>query len=385
MNKKINISKHLNTLTNNYLGISKIFIFIMFSLLIVFIFPKTSKFKYEYQKSKPWAYEDLIAPFDFAILKTSKEIELEKFDIIKKNKPYFVEDIKTKDIVKQNFLKDLNSSALMKDSQHKKETIEEVNKIIDSIYSKGIIQLPKNFSEKSLNEVYLVNNNIAHTKLIHDFLSIANAKSFIDNLKFKNIKNASYVKKLIIQNLIQNIVLDSIATKNGFNSLMNNISITKGMIQNGERIISKGELITNDKYIMLESLKTSFEKQIGETNFNFYAIFFGQLILVFTTMLMFSLFLYFYQKSIFYDNKKIVFILLIIYLMILITNTVIKYNIDYMYIIPVLFVPILIRAFFDSQIALIVHVVMLTIIGLLVPNSFQFVFLYLELLLLLAC
>ena len=60
--------------------------------LIVFFFPKGGKFKYEFQKGKPWQYENLYAPFDFSIVKTDKDIALERKNLETNKSDYYTFD-----------------------------------------------------------------------------------------------------------------------------------------------------------------------------------------------------------------------------------------------------------------------------------------------------
>ncbi|HER39856.1 MAG TPA: phosphohydrolase, partial [Salinimicrobium catena] len=67
----------------------KVFLFLLTTFLIVYLFPKGGKFQYEIPKGKPWQYENLYAPFDFAILKSPEEIAAEKERINKEHIPYY--------------------------------------------------------------------------------------------------------------------------------------------------------------------------------------------------------------------------------------------------------------------------------------------------------
>ena len=53
-------------------------------LLISLLYPSSVKFKYEFQKGQVWRYEDLVAPFDFAIKKTQEELEEDKAEIARR-------------------------------------------------------------------------------------------------------------------------------------------------------------------------------------------------------------------------------------------------------------------------------------------------------------
>ncbi len=71
-----------NFLVKNKDPIYKIFLIITCSLLSVYFFPSGGKFKYNFQKGRPWQYNTLYAPFDFAILKSEEELESERQEIL---------------------------------------------------------------------------------------------------------------------------------------------------------------------------------------------------------------------------------------------------------------------------------------------------------------
>jgi putative nucleotidyltransferase with HDIG domain len=145
------------------------------------------------------------------------------------------------------------------------------------------------------------------------------------------------------------------------------------MVENGQRIISKGELITNEKFQILQSLKKEFESQLV-TESKYYKIILGQVILISISIIVLILFLNAFRKDILADNKKIVFLLLVIFVMVFVTSLIIKTDANYIYLIPLCIVPVIIRVFFDTRLALFVHLVTIIMIGFLAPNSFEFVF-----------
>ncbi|NTW34309.1 MAG: HDIG domain-containing protein, partial [Bacteroidetes bacterium] len=156
----------------------------------------------------------------------------------------------------------------------------------------------------------------------------------------------------------------------------NEISLTYGMVQKGERIISKGELVTADKYQVIESLKKEYETQLGASS-KYYKILIGQILLICISISVLLLFLLTYRNDVLADNKKVFFILMNIYFMVLITSTVLKIDAIYLYIVPLCIIPVIIRVFFDTRLALFVHLVTIIIIGFIVPNSFEFIFIQL--------
>lgn len=189
----------------------------------------------------------------------------------------------------------------------------------------------------------------------------------------KKVEEAEFAdKELLIKTLeeaiTQNVLFNQRVTLAEVENKLNNISTTRGMVQEGERIISKGEVVTLAKYQILESLKKEYQDRASD-NSNFRLILLGQVILVSVSMLVLILFLYVFRKEIFEDTKKIVLILLTIILMVFVTSLTMKFGEGYIYIIPLCIVPIIISVFFDTRVALYVFIITIILIGFLVPKS----------------
>ena len=146
-------------------------------------------------------------------------------------------------------------------------------------------------------------------------------------------------------------------------------------MNNGVRIISRGEIIDSEKLSVLKSLKLKFESQIwSKSNYNLMTL--GYSIIVGITLFFLLLFLQKNRLNVYLDNTKITFIFLIVLIFISITISVYKLQPSYIYVVPLCSIPLLIRAFFDSRLGLFVHVLTLLILGFIVPNSFEFLFLH---------
>ena len=83
------IKDFLNRIRHSYYGIAKVFAFIVAIVLVCWQMPRTSKFKYEYQLSKPWQHESLYAPFDFPIYKDAATLRAETEAASKSVRPIF--------------------------------------------------------------------------------------------------------------------------------------------------------------------------------------------------------------------------------------------------------------------------------------------------------
>ncbi len=109
---------------------------------IVFFFPKGGKFKYEFQKGKPWQYENLYAPFDFSIKKTSEELSLEQETLRERQIPYYAYDASVADEVfkayEETFTTVFTEERFSNNQLKRLQTIGD--DILEELYKNGIIQ-----------------------------------------------------------------------------------------------------------------------------------------------------------------------------------------------------------------------------------------------------
>lgn len=374
--------KLLSRLEERHSDIYKAFLFILSIVLIVLQFPHEGKFQYEFQKSKPWMHEDLIAPFDFAILKSDENIATEKAAACKSMKPYFSVNNAVKVEKVKSFRKEFDFKWAAKygekNGKRHKLNYKTALSILDTVYKKGIVQLNDTLDNKAGDYVInIVTGNIAEEKELSELFNIQTADDYIVAMVNKKPSVDKELLLPLLENTIsQNVFYDADITGKYKQNIISNISITRGMVQKGERIISKGELVTVEKFYMIGSLKKEYESQIGSSS-EYYRILLGQTVLVCISIIVLLLFLMSFRKDVLNDNKKVFFILLNIFFMVWVTSTIIKLDVTYLYLIPLCIIPVIIRAFFDTRLALFVHLVTVIIIGFLVPNSFEFVFLQL--------
>jgi len=378
------MKKVFSYLRNHYADISKVSLFVVSVVLLVLIFPKEGRFKYEFRKGKPWMHQDLIAPFDFAVLKSDEEIQLEKERALKDLKPYFRNDLDLVKIKRDKLVHEFEVRwAAEKGNRKKYEKKKAENftlclMVFDTVMNTGIIEITPELEGKPADYmVNVISGNVVAGRKLGGLFTIRTADSFIHTIinETKGIE-AGLLKALVENSLVQNIRFDPETTENEKEALLANISITRGMVQSGERIISKGELITPAKFQVLESLRADFESNLGSSNKN-YGILLGQVILLSVALIALLLFILFFRVNIYAEAKNLVLILLLILFSVLNTSLVVKYNPDYIYLIPVCIVPIIVSVFYDTRLALFVHLINIILTASLVPNSYDYIFLQL--------
>ena len=349
---------------------------------IVYIFPKQGKFKYEFQslKGKPWFHEDLVAPFDFAIKKTADELKIEKSEAVRNFSPYFRSDNHIAVERKAQFVSEFESKWDPKKNKALKEkTFAVANKIIDSIYKKGIIE-PSQQIENRPNDfsIYVLNNNVAEEHDLNDFYTITSAYAYVQQQLAGSEKQVDqkFILPLLENSIAHSIFYDKATSDKVLQQSLSDISPSRDIILKEQSIISKGEIIDAQKYQILESLKSEYEGQSGNSG-DYLFIVLGQILIISLCLSVLIVFLAFFRKEIFVDNAKITFILILIILQVLMARMAVGSVPFYLFILPFCILPIITRAFYDTRVALFVHLVTVLIISFMAPDRFEFAFIQL--------
>ncbi len=363
----------------NYYQINKILLFFITLIILSALFPREGKFKYEFQRGKPWQHEDLIAPFDFAILKPQAELKKERTTALEDAYLFFNIDTVKSEKAKSDFLAQLEKESKHHLSVHEKELIAKTGlALLDSIYNRGILEMIPQIEKKNPDfMIAVLKENVARIVPVNSLFTISKAYDFIlGNLATVQGVDSKFILSLIQGSLMHNVIFDEKLTLAEREQSLANISITRGMIQNGERIISKGELVNESKFQQLESLRLEFESKSG-AGYNYKMILLGRFILISMALLVFALFMFTFRHDIYSQNRNIVLLLLLITIMVSFTTFVMNIRISYIMAVPICLVPIIVRTFYDTRLALFVHIITIIILGFFVPNSFEFLFMQL--------
>lgn len=343
---------------------------------IVFFFPKGGKFKYEFKKGKPWQFENLYAPFDFSIQKTADELAKENQEIRDNQSTYFRYDEQVVQNVYRaldsKFSSQLQNSGLRKNKQ--KELRSTAIDILDLIYKNGILE-PLETAPNG-NSVLLIVNNEARKVSTADFYRIGEVEESIEEVLYKR-GLSSYNKEfeaLFFDLVTPNVTLDKELTRKALEDALSKISYTRGTVDEGKLIIAKGEVVEADNLKILDSLKSEYESDLW-TDSNSYYILVGYAVLVALVLLMLFLFLKKYRNEVYANNTKVTFIFFNILLLVFVTTLVIKYNEALVFVVPLCILPLILKTFFDARLGLFVHVLTVLILGFVVPNSFEYIFL----------
>ena len=345
--------------------------------IITAFLPKQPRFRYEFEKGEIWKNKDLVSPFSFAILKTSTQIDLDRKEALDNILPVYTLNTDLLREVEEAYSGEFDvkwHGSGLPDNEKEAYKTASVN-LLRSVYTKGIIAL--NVKQLKGNKNYdfsLVQNNISKIMNSADVFTVQSALEYYKNtFTSVSLKVKDLVLTLVEDHLRANIVFDEKMTLMLQDNAVNTLSVTRGMVQKGELIIAKNNVIDDEIYQKLQSFKEIYEAQtktIGDSKL----VYFGQILLVGFIVSLLMVFLKLFRKDIFADNRQLSLILLVTTTMLLSLTWAIKLNLPSLYYIPFCIVPIIIRILFDTRLALYLHLLVILIAGFFVPNSFEFVF-----------
>ena len=350
--------------------IYKVILFLITVFCLVYLFPRSGGFKYNYQTGKPWPYETLLAPFDFPIAKSEEELNAERQAVAQESPLIFTRDTlaeqrsleRTKKWIRQQ-VTPFSSSRLLKDW----------DRYLTNLYSPGLIDA--SFAIQSAKPILVVRDNSAQ-KLLFSDLKINDSLPFSNESALLNGIIANSSNRLILNEYIEsNLVLDSLLTRQKLEESLSLILPTRGVVAEGERIIAQGEVVDQKRFQILNSLRVEYLSDLWASSEQ--SIIIGYSILVSILIFLTFLFLWRYRPLVYENNTKVVFVFSTILIMVAAIKLAMTYNINFVYVVPLCIVPLLLKTFFDTRLAFFVFLMGLLLIGFMVPSDFSFIFMQL--------
>ncbi len=354
----------------------------LISIFLVFLmYPREGKFQYEYVKNTPWLHQDLIAPFDFPVYKDVNQMTRETDSISKNCLSYFKLDTAVFLSVGADYIEDVSLLSYEDDLDARyirnyHLLIDTLPGILGELYKIGIIEMhpliqvddPEEF------EIIVLRKQIAEETALMDLLTEREAYERTMNslIAITSISADQILSDLTITKYIRpNILYDESMTANVLNTKLDEIVATQGMVQSGQIIIARGELVSPSKYRLVESLRQEYETNLN-VNRNYTLLYMGQFILIALLFLALLWYVANFRKDMMNSSAQTLFILILIILMVALAKvTVNNEHISY-YVIPFAIVPIFLKTFFNVRFALFVHYLILLLAGFWIPNSYQF-------------
>ena len=338
--------------------------------IIVWFMPRDSHNSFKIEKGRPWTHADMSAPFDFPIYKSDDAVKAERDSLMKLYEPYFNFNKETSLMQIRQFMKDYNMGipGLPEDYailiSNRLRTIYEQGIMSNSDYAK--------FNKDTTQMIRIVNGKIANSKVITTIFSTVTAYEQL----FTDPELSPYRDVLLKCNLNDyispNLLYDKDRSEASLSDLENSVPLATGIVQRGQKIIDRGDIIDSKTYNILLSYQRELDRR-EKNDQQISVTIMGQLLYVTLLVICFTTFLTLFRKDYFEKPRSLTMLYSLIIAFSITASLMISHNVLHVYIIPFVMVPIFIRVFMDSRTAFIAHVTMILICACMLQHPLEFI------------
>ena len=338
--------------------------------IIVWLMPRSSHSNYKIEKGKPWIYGDLKAPFDFPIYISDEAVKAERDSLMLQYEPYYIYNKEVAGMQLRQFAKDYSNGIPGLPDDY----ISIISNRLRTLYTQGIMsnadysKLHKDTSQM----IRIVNGKNAVSASITKVNSVVSAyeQIFLDNAL---ASKRDLLRKCNLNDYISpNLTYDKARSEESLSDLQNSIPLASGVVQRGQKIIERGDIVDNKTYDILMSFKKETER-LEENEPQFSLTIMGQILLVSILITCFSVFLTLFRKDYFENFRSTAMLYALIILFIVIASMMVKHSFLHVYIVPFAMVPIFIRVFMDSRTAFMAHMTMILICASFLQYPLEFI------------
>lgn len=338
--------------------------------LISYFLPKENKIDYNYALGRPWNYSLLTAPFDIPINLDSASAARQRDSINRTFVAIYKHDTSVDRKAILELQQALQGTSLS--GQKRNHLIESVRRIyVDGIVDNATYD---RIAAGALPEVRFVVNNVAEPTSTANMRSVRSAYAMLDSI-FPDADTQTAIDRVhITRYLIPNVICDTAESKRMIDQLYQKALAPIGVMQKGERIIDRGDVVTPQTFELLKTYERLAEDRLVKREDFRYTIF-GQIAIITLLIVAFYLFLRYFRWRIFNDNRKMLFLMSFLTLFTIASYGVIAALGSGLYVMPFAVVAVILTTFFDSRTALFAHIIEVMLCSLVVPYPLEFIML----------
>ena len=337
--------------------------------IIVWLMPRNSQASFKIERGKPWVYNDLSAPFDFPIYKSDEAVKAERDSMMKHYEPYYIfnEEIVGKQVrqfykdynkgipglpddylsIVANRLRDLYTQGIMNSSEY---TLlhQDTSKAVRVIIGKDVTSVP----------ITKINSVVSAYEQIFQDATLARHKEVLQKCNLND-----YISP--------NLIYDRSRSESALNELHNSIPLASGIVQRGQKIIDRGDIVDKNTYNILMSYKKETERR-EENKQGISLVILGQILYVLIIITCFTIYITLFRKDYFENARSVLMLYSLILIFIVAASLMVSHSVLHVYLIPFAMVPIFIRVFMDSRTAFMAHASMVMICASILQHPLEF-------------
>ena len=339
--------------------------------IIVWLMPRNNYATFKIERGKPWAYTDLSAPFDFPIYKSDEAVKAERDSLMELYEPYYIynNDVAGKHI--RQFYKDYSNGIPGLSNDY----LSIIANRLRNFYTQGIMNSSEYASlrQDTTRLIRIVSGKDASSRQITKVYSVITAYEQLFNDETLS-KHADVLRKCNLNDYITtNLTYDKERSEASLNELQNSIPLASGVVQRGQKIIDRGEIVDKNTYNILMSYMKETERREENQQGVLSLTILGQIVYVFIMMTILTTYLTLFRKDYFEKPRSTIMLYLLILFFVVVTSLMVSHSVLHVYILPYAMVPIFIRVFMDSRTAFMAHTTMVLICAIILQHPLEFI------------
>ena len=339
--------------------------------LIVWLMPRNSYSSFKIELGKPWSYTNLSAPFDFPIYKSDEAVKAERDSLMERYEPYYIynKDVAVKQI--RQFYKDYSGGIPGLSNDY----LSIIANRLSNFYSQGIMNSSEyaRLRQDTTRMIRIISGKDASSRQITKMYSVVTAyeQIFSDEAL---AKHTDILRKCNLNDYITpNLTYDRERSESSLNDLHSSIPLASGVVQMGQKIIERGEIVDKKTYNILQSYQREKERREKNQQGVLSLTIFGQIVYVFIMIASLTIYLTLFRKDYFEHMRSTIMLFVLIVLFVIITSVMVSHSVLHVFILPYAMVPIFIRVFMDSRTAFMAHTIMILICAIILQHPLEFI------------
>ena len=338
--------------------------------IIVWLMPRRNSFNYNIEKGKPWIYSDLNAPFDFPVYKSDEAIKAERDSLMQLYEPYFIYNKEVAGNEIRQFFKDYSNGIPGLSNDY----LSIIANRLRDLYTQGIMNSSDyaEFHRDTTRMIRIIDGKDANSVQISTVNSVVSAyeQIFLDETL---AAHRDILRKCNLNDyLAPNLTYDKARSESSLNDLHNSIPLATGLVQRGQKIIDRGDIVDTKTYNILMSFKKETERKHENDPRISYTIL-GQILYVSIFIICFTFYLTLFRKDYFEKVRSAAMLYALIVVFVVTASMMVKHSVLHIYILPFAMIPIFVRVFMDSRTAFIVHMTTVLICACILQHPLEFI------------
>ena len=340
-------------------------------VIILWCMPRDSRNYLYAEIGKPWKYGDLTAPFDFPVYKSELKVKQERDSIYRLFEPYFSIDLSVENSQVRKFLEQYDNGMPNLPDDY----ISIIANRLHRLYQQGIISAP-DYSQLAYKDtartIRIVNGKRATSIALKAFYSTKSAYENLINDPMMAPHRVALQRCNLNNFIVPNIIYDKEKSETELEELRRSVPLANGVVQKGQKIIDRGAIVDEAKYLAIESFRKEYERR-GRDETQLKLTLFGETIYVSLIVIFFTLYLSLFRKDYFEKLRSIAMPYTLIIIFTLLTALMVRNTFAHVFMLPYAMLAIFIRIFMDSRTAFITHLVMVLLCASMLQHTFDFI------------